>query len=240
MRRRQKIALLSLSIYLLFLAATAIIGSRERHRAVPTAAGAAGPDTLVIDPGHGGLDGGASAADGTTESTINLAIALRLRDLCRLLGVPCAMTRTEETLAYPPELDSIHEKKVWDQQQRLAMTGTLEHPVLLSIHQNFYPDPRPSGVQVLYAESAGSERLGTIAQDNLLEWLCPTCRRVLMPAGRSIFLMKQVRCPAILVECGFLSNPEEAEQLRTPGYQTKLAAVLLASYLQYENALTAA
>ena len=240
MKRRQKIALLSLLTYLLFLALTAIIGNRAQPLSRPVSAEVSASDTLLIDPGHGGLDGGAVAADGTLESAINLAISLRLRDLCRLWGVPCSMTRTEESLAYPEHLGSIHEKKVWDQQRRLAMTKTECDPVLLSIHQNFYPDPRPSGVQVLYAGAAGSELLGAIAHDNLIQWLCPDCRRVCMPAEKSIYLMQQVQCPAILVECGFLSNPVEASQLNTSAYQTKIAAILLASYLQYEQALTAA
>ncbi len=240
MKRRQKIALLTLLTYSLFLALTAIIGNREQPLSRQASAKVSASDTLLIDPGHGGLDGGASAADGTLESGINLAISLRLRDLCRLCGVTCSMTRTEEVLAYPKTLGGIHDKKVWDQQQRLAMTKTLRNPVLLSIHQNYFPDPRPSGTQVLYASTVGSEQLGTIVHDNLLQWLCPDCRRVCMPAGTSIYLLKQAQCPAILVECGFLSNPVEASQLNTTAYQTKIAAVLLASFLQYERARTAA
>ena len=240
MKRLRKIILLPLLIVLLFSAATAIILNRVQRHSRPVSTEASASDTLVIDPGHGGLDGGAAASDGTLESAVNLAISLRLCDLCRLCGVNCRMTRTEETLPYPEDLGSIHEKKVWDQQRRLAMTKAACGPVLLSIHQNYYPDPRPSGVQVLYAGTAGSEQLGAIAHDNLIQQLCPECRRVCIPAGKSIYLMQQVQCPAILVECGFLSNPVEASQLNTSAYQTKIAAVLLASYLQYEQALTAA
>ena len=240
MKVDRKKLVLPLTIALLFLAATAIIRTGGLRRSVPASAAETRPAMLVIDPGHGGLDGGASAADGTTESGINLAIALRLRDLCLLYGLPCKMTRTSEALEYPPELGTIHEKKVWDQQQRLAMTQETRNSVLLSIHQNYYPDRRPSGIQVLYAETAGSEQLGTVIHDNLLRSLCPECRRVLMPAGKSIYLMKQVQCPAILVECGFLSNPEEAAQLASCAHQTKIAAVLLASYLEFESMLTAA
>ena len=240
MTRGTKNVVLPLTMALLFLAASAIMFYRDSRRAAPAEGAAYEMHTLVIDPGHGGLDGGASAAEGTRESSVNLAISLRLRDLCRLCGVKYVMTRTEEALDYPAELDTIHEKKVWDQQQRLELTRTAQNPVFLSVHQNYYPDSRPSGIQVLYAAAAGSEQFGSLTQDNLLRCLCPECRRVLMPAGRSIYLMKQVQCPAILVECGFLSNPDEADTLKTPEYQTKLAAVLLASYLQFESALTAA
>lgn len=240
MKNRRKKLFLALTIALLFLAATAIILTGAARRSAAVSAGASRLDTLVIDPGHGGLDGGASGTDGVTESGINLAISLRLRDLCVLFGVPCKMTRTSEDLAYPPEAETVHEKKVWDQQRRLAAVLETPDAVLLSIHQNYYPDRRPSGTQVLYAAAAGSEKLGAVTHDNLLRCLCPECRRVVMPAGRSIYLLRQAQCPAILAECGFLSNPEECAMLETPAYQTKIAAVLLASYLQFESALNAA
>ena len=190
---------------------------------------------LLIDPGHGGLDGGAVAADGSTESGINLSVALRLRDLCIAFGFPFDMTRSTDTLLYPPEAVTTHEKKVWDQQQRVKRAYSYENVVLISIHQNYYPDPRPSGIQVLYGENPQSERLGGIAHDNLLRCLCPESRRVAAPAPKSIYLMKAVHCPAILAECGFLSNPSEAEKLAEPGYQTKIAVILLASYLQFRQ-----
>jgi len=220
-------------IALLFAAVTAIILSNSARRAVPAAAMEPCAPTLVIDPGHGGLDGGAVTADGTTESSINLAIALRLRDLCRVFGVSCLMTRSTQELPYPPETESIRAKKVWDQQQRAELLARQQNPVFLSIHQNFYPDPRPSGTQVLYGAAEGSQDFGVIAHDNLLRWLCPDSRRVPVQASDSIFLMKQASCPAVLVECGFLSNPAEAQKLATGDYQTRVAAILLASYRQF-------
>ena len=189
---------------------------------------------LVIDPGHGGLDGGASAGDGTTESVLNLQIALRMEALARLTGAECRLTRREEALDYPAELDTVHEKKVWDQKTRVALINNTPGAVLFSVHQNRYPDPRPSGCQVLYAKTPGSKELGELVHGNLVSRLCPENRRVAAPVGESIYLMKQIGCPAILVECGFLSNYEEAKKLESEGYQKLLAAVLVASYWQYE------
>ena len=187
---------------------------------------------LVIDPGHGGLDGGAVSVNGTRESLINLQIAERAEALAKLLGVTTLMTRTGEELAYPPELETVHEKKVWDQKTRLEMVNSTPGAVLLSIHQNRYPDRRPSGSQVLYAATEGSEALGQLVHANLIACLDPANRRVAEPAQDSIYLMRLVRCPAILVECGFLSNYDEAKKLESGPYQTAIAAILIASCFQ--------
>ncbi len=188
---------------------------------------------LLIDAGHGGLDGGAVSADGVKESCINLSIAQRLCDLCRFLGVKTAMTRTDEELPYPSEAASIREKKVWDQHRRVELANSSEHAVLISIHQNLYPDPRPNGTQVIFAGTQSSAEFAALTHENLRQQLCPENRRVPVPANDNIYLLKRIKCPAILVECGFISNPEEARKLLSPDYQIGIAAVLCASYLQY-------
>ena len=224
-------------ILLLFLLITAIIiiicKGRTKTDVVPAmAAPAAGP-TLVIDAGHGGADGGASAANGTVESVINLQIALRMEQIAKLFGVQTVMTRTDETLNYPAEAGTIREMKLWDQKTRVALINATEDAVLISVHQNKYPDARPSGSQVLYAKTDGSSEFAELAHANLIRALNPENRRVAAPISDRIYLMKRVNCPAILVECGFLSNPQETAKLETGEYQTELAAVLIGSYLQY-------
>ena len=232
MRRMRKKAARLPQAVLLFLLVTAIIGSAGPCRAAAEAeAGAA--SVLIIDPGHGGLDGGAVASDGTKESAVNLSISLRLRDLCLLFGVPCLMTRSSEDLPYPPELTTIREKKVWDQRRRIALVNETENAVLLSVHQNKYPDARPSGTQVIYGQGEASACFGSIMHELLRACLCPENRRVAAPAPESIYLLRQARRPAILAECGFLSNPAELALLRSPEYQTELAAVLFAGYRQF-------
>ena len=225
----------SVGIVLLFLFVTAIMlyDTTERPASVPVMRSDtyAGP-VLIIDPGHGGLDGGASAADGTTESVINLQIARRMEALAGLLGIRTLLTRESEELDYPDDLDTIREKKVWDQHTRLAMINSTPGAVLVSVHQNRYPDPRPSGSQVLYAKTAGSAELGELTHGNLIAALCPENRRVAAPVQDSVYLMKNVNCPAILVECGFLSNYDEAQKLESDSYQTALAVILIGSYLQ--------
>ena len=217
---------------LLFCVVSAIIGKScvfDAAAALPTGEGG----VLIVDPGHGGLDGGASTASGVTESTINLEIAEKLAFLARFFGVETVMTRTAEELDYPDEAGTVRQKKAWDQKQRIALIGGTENAVLISIHQNKFPDARPRGTLALYAKTEGSKELGEITHAMLIENLNPENRRVAAPISESIYLMRSVNCPAVLVECGFLSNPEEAALLCDGGYQIKLAAVLLASYAAF-------
>ena len=220
---------------LLFLSFTAIMirqGRGAQSLAVSAPVTSVGP-TLIIDAGHGGADGGAVSVNGRTESGINLDIALKTRELCRLFGFTPVMTRDTETLDYPQEMDTLHKKKVWDQKTRVALINDIPNALLLSIHQNNYPDARPSGSQVLYGAADGSMELAKLTHDNLSCCLCPENRRVAAPVSKNVYLFQQIQCPAILVECGFLSNPGELEKLTSPAYQREIAVILLASCLQY-------
>lgn len=216
------------------LAAAALALDQYQAAAAPPA-----DYVLVIDPGHGGADGGAVAADGTLESDINLDIALRLEALCRFWGVDAVLTRSGDDIDYPAQADTIARKKVADQHARLALINGTPGAVLLSIHQNKYPAASPHGIQVFYGSVAGSDQLAVLTQGNLTGQLCPDNRRVAAPADKSIFLMKNAQCPAVLVECGFLSNPDELLALQSDAYRTKLSVVLLGSYLQYIRGLQA-
>ncbi len=191
------------------------------------------PDILIIDPGHGGADGGAVGTDGTIESGINLKIGLRLESLCHLYGVQTVMTRRLESIDYPPEADTIAKMKVSDQKARLGLIRDYPHAILFSIHQNSYPSETPKGVQVLYGPSGHSGRLAELLQENLNAALDPDSRRLAVAAGEGIYLMKHCDCTAALIECGFISNPTECKLLQSEAYQAKIAAILLGSYLQF-------
>ncbi len=190
-------------------------------------------ETLVIDAGHGGEDGGATTDDGVCESEINIAIAHKLNAIAGLLGVGTVMTRESETIDYPEEADTIAKKKVYDQKARVSLINSIDDAVLISIHQNKYPDARPSGAQALYGKADGSQELGELIHENLIQNLCPENRRVAAPISDSIYLMQNISCPAVLVECGFLSNPDEAALLQTTDYQLKLAVCIMASYMHF-------
>ena len=190
---------------------------------------------LVIDPGHGGADGGAVGVNGLVESEINLQIALKLESMCKLFGIPTVMTRSTADIDYPAEADTIAKKKSADQKARLQLIHDTPNAILFSIHQNFYPTSSPHGVEVLYGHSDASREVGVLLQQNLSAALCPDNRRVAAEIGQEIYLLRECGCTAALIECGFISNPSEATLLQTEPYQTKIAAVLLGTYLQYTN-----
>lgn len=220
---------------LIFVLLAGIIasGNHRRGRAAAQASVQLAGDCLVIDPGHGGADGGASSADGLLESAVNLDIGLRLHALAGLFGVNSVMSRYSETLDYPESANTIRKKKVYDQKSRVELINNTPGAVLLSIHQNKFPSASPSGAQVLYADGEDSQTLAGILQENLVFALNANNRRQAVKAPREIYLMKSVNCTAVLVECGFLSNPEEVRLLKTDEYKTKLAVVIMASYLQF-------
>lgn len=217
-----------------FAALVVFIGNRFVKKEDISAFSEKTQSVLVIDPGHGGTDGGAVSENGTKESEINLAIGQRMKALSGLLGIETIMTRDSEKLDYPEEADTLRKKKVYDQKQRVSQINNTQNAVLLSIHQNIYPNNKPRGPQVLYAATEDSDRFAAIAQQNLLLVL-PDNVRTASQIDSSIYLMKQIHCPAILVECGFLSNAEDEYLLKTEEYQKKLSLILLCSYLQYQD-----
>jgi len=187
---------------------------------------------LIIDPGHGGADGGAVSLTGVEEDEINLAIALRLEALAALYGVPVQMTRRTADLDYPEDAVTIRAKKVADTRARVALINTTPNAVVISIHQNTYDGPGASGPQVLFAQTQASEAFAQIMQDALTAGLQLEHPRTPTRVPRGVFIMNHIDCPAILIECGFLSNPDEEALLRTETHQLKLAGILLAGYMQ--------
>ncbi|MCD8008787.1 MAG: N-acetylmuramoyl-L-alanine amidase [Clostridiales bacterium] len=222
-----------LLVLIVLLAGVALAQSSDTE----AADGAAPAPVMVIDAGHGGADGGAVAADGTLESDLNLDIALRLEALAAFWGVDTVMTRDSAEIEYPAEATTLAAMKRADQYARAALVNSTAGAVLISIHQNNYPAAAPWGIQVFYGSVSGSDALAAVLQENLTGQLCSNTRRLAEPIDSSIYLMKKVNCTAVLVECGFLSNPDDLSQLKTGEYRLELAAVILASYLQYTQGM---
>ena len=141
---------------------------------------------LILDAGHGGEDGGAVAPNGTVEADVNLQIALRARAIAELTGIEVIMTRDSPDIVYPDDATTIAERKKADQHQRTELIRRTDNAVLISLHQNCYPDRKPSGAQVLYAASPGSDTLGALMHDNLVAYLDPQNRRVAVPISEKI------------------------------------------------------
>lgn len=187
--------------------------------------------TLVLDAGHGGIDGGAISDSGLKESDINLQIALKTEALVRFLGIDTVMTRETDTDNSDNKAYSEHDNLV----QRVKLANSTENAVLISIHQNKFPSAVVSGAEVMYSDNDDSKALGLITQGNLVTLLDSSNRRVARPAPKELLLTSSVECPTILVECGFMSNPQEVQKLASNDYQLKLAAILAGSYIQFLN-----
>lgn len=181
---------------------------------------------IVVDAGHGGIDGGATSCTGVLESAINLEIALRLNDLLRLLGHETVMIRTTDTSVHTSE-GSVSHIKVSDLKERVRIVNETENAVLISIHQNTFSESRYSGAQVFYGNEE-SRAFAQKLQASFVDALNPGSRRKSKQAD-GVYLMEHVDCPAVLVECGFLSNPEEEAKLRSGDYQKKIACVIAAA-----------
>ena len=191
--------------------------------------------TLLIDAGHGGEDGGAVSLSGKKESTINLAIAQRLELILALYGVQTVMLRSEDISLHDPDADTLREKKNSDLHNRAAAVNGEENAILISIHQNSYPKPIYYGAQVFYAPTEGSLAFAEFTQEVLRTSLDPGNNRAATQIPGTVYLMNHISCPAILVECGFLSNPAEDLMLQTPEYQQMIALSLAGAYLQYQH-----
>ena len=190
----------------------------------------------MLDAGHGGEDGGAVAADGTVESGLNLAIARRVRDLLTFAGVPTTVTREGDAAIYDPGSATLREKKVSDLHNRVALVDELPGAVLLSIHQNSLPSsPSTRGAQVFWNRQEGAEELASSIQESLNGAVNAGHEKKAAQVPSSVYLMKEITAPGVLVECGFLSNAAETEQLKDPAYQTKLAAAIAAGVLNSDK-----
>ena len=189
------------------------------------------PYCIVIDPGHGGLDGGATSCTGKLESGYNLEISLRLNDLFHLLGFRTKMIRTTDTSVYTKG-ETISQQKISDLKERVRICNSEENAVLLSIHQNNFSDSRYSGAQVFYPSTGESEYLAKQLQDTFKAVLNPGSNRQIKKA-QGIYLMDHINCTGVLIECGFLSNPEEEAKLSSTEYQKQLCCVIGATVANF-------
>lgn len=191
------------------------------------------PVTVVIDPGHGGEDGGAVSPGGVQESHINLAVSKQLRDLLCFAGVSTVMTREEDVTICDEGLGTIRARKASDIRNRVAIVEGTENSVLLSIHQNSLPSSTVThGAQVFWNQQEGAEELAEAIQVSLNSSINVGNEKHTKQIPPTVYLMKHVTAPAVLVECGFLTNQEETRRLQDETYQRGLAVSIAAGYLR--------
>lgn len=189
---------------------------------------------VILDAGHGGEDSGTVAPDGTKESAINLQVTQRLDSLLTFLGCRTVLTRTGEGSVADPAAKTLREKKRSDLHNRVKQINGIPGAVLISIHQNSLPQhPLVHGAQIFYNRVSGGEELAHCVQEELNRTAEQGNEKQCRAIAPDIYLMKEAACPAVLVECGFLSNRKETARLQDDKYQKQLAAMIAAGYLKY-------
>lgn len=189
---------------------------------------------IIIDAGHGGEDGGTSSSSGIIEKNINLAISKKLESLFKTAGFNVIMTREEDCLIYDSNAVKMREKKVSDIHKRMKIIEDNPNSIFLSIHQNHFEQSKYYGTQVFYSKNhSESETIANIIQTNIAKILQNDNTRKIKPSGTEIYLLHNAKSPAVMVECGFLSNPGEAQKLNDDSYQSEISIVIFQSIIDY-------
>lgn len=209
-----------------------LIGGAMRYNLAAVSAALRIPPVIIIDAGHGGEDGGATGVNGASESMLNLEIALRLEQMLAFCGYDTLMTRSSDNAIYSEGCETYSEKKISDLKNRVALINSNQPAVLVSIHQNHFPQEQYSGSQVFYGKASHSKELGLIMQSYLKTALQEEKSRP-CKAADSVYLMEKIQCPGVLIECGFLSNGREEALLRQGEYQKKIVSAITGALTQY-------
>ncbi len=189
---------------------------------------------ILIDPGHGGEDGGAVSPDGVVEKEINIAISNYLKELYVMSGYEVRMTRSGDTALGDSSLSTVKDRNRSDMNARLEMYNSKDIDCVISIHQNKFTEPQSSGAQVFYSvNDEKSEILAESLRKAIIGFLQPDNTRELKAAGSNIYLLNNCQNPCVLVECGFLSNPEETSLLINEEYQRQMAFSIYCGTLEY-------
>ena len=188
---------------------------------------------IIIDAGHGGEDGGAVAVDGTYEKDLNLQISRKLNDVMSVLGYKTTMIRTADTDLHTIG-NSIRERKVSDIRNRFDIMKKSGNSLYISIHQNKFSDSTVNGAQTFYSPNNNeSKLLADFIQKSIASQLQKGNNRVIKRSGTDIFLLYNATKPAVMVECGFISNPSDLNNLKNAKYQNEMALSIAMGILNY-------
>lgn len=234
---KQGKTLAAVSGILLFVALFFFAAGQVRTRMTLAGTGAAKPQspTIIIDPGHGGMDGGALGDGGTVEKDINLAISLQLRDFLTVSGYRVIMTRDSDISIYDEGTEGVRAQKRSDMHNRLKIMESVPGATVISIHQNQFEKPQYSGAQMFYGKNNAESKALAENLQAAFRQLQPDNKREIKPAGKELYLLWECENPIVLVECGFISNPEECRNLCSADYQRQAAFAVLAGLLEASN-----
>lgn len=191
-------------------------------------------DTIVVDPGHGGADGGAVGYNNIVEKDINLHIAQKLRDMLIASGFKVVMTRDADVMINDDDAMNLTQKKKSDMHNRLKIMQDNPNSLTISVHQNKFEQSQYSGAQMFYGpKNPQSQILGSCIQKAFVDNLQKDNTRQIKKAQKDLYLLYHAQTPSVLVECGFLSNPEESKLLIDDTYQNKVAFTIMSGILNY-------
>ncbi len=192
-----------------------------------------GQFSVVCDAGHGAPDGGAVAADGAEEKDINLAITKKLCEVLEAKGIDTVTTRTGDSGIYDEGATTIREKKVSDMHKRVQIINNSNADLFLSIHMNSFTDTSANGIHIFYGgENEKVKELAEQIQSSIVDVTGAKPHSV-KEVSKSLYLMKNAKIPSILIECGFMSNPQEAQFLQNEEYQAKIAWAIASAIEEY-------
>lgn len=231
----KKLVLLCVLVLISFIISVCIINSDKTYGNVSENQTNTNKPTIIIDAGHGGFDGGTSTDDGVSEKGINLDISIFLKEYLNFFGFNVVMTRETDTSTESEGLSTIRSKKSSDLHNRMALMEETDNSIFISIHQNHFSSSKYSGAQVFYSPnfSEQSSVLAENIQESIVYNLQNDNTRQIKPCGTSVYLIYNAVEPAVLVECGFLSNYEEAKALQDEDYQRKMALSIALGILNY-------
>ncbi len=227
-----KIIIVSLLFLLLSVLFTFFGTNLSKEENEPSSVGITSDITVVIDAGHGGIDGGAEV-NGVFEKDLNLSVSKSVSEFLSLYNVNCVMTRTDDVLLSDADAKK---KKQSDLLNRVKLAKSCTNPVFISIHMNKFPLEKYSGLQVFYSvNNPDSELLAEKIQGNVVSALQNDNNRKIKPSGSTIYVLDRLECPSVLVECGFMSNRNELENLLSEEYRQTLAFVIAQSIIEFIN-----
>ncbi len=190
---------------------------------------------FILDAGHGKPDGGAVGKDGTTESDLNLSVTLKIADCLKKSEISYALTRETEDSIFSTG-DTIHAKKVSDIKERIKIASQYAKVPFISIHMNTFPNESVNGTHVFFRSGdEASKELALKMQEAINNTLQAENPKSIKEIPKNVYLFSHIENPGILIECGFLSNPQELEKLKTEDYQFKLAEQIAKVLIDFES-----
>ena len=227
-----------LTVGMLACIAVLAVGARLTDDVVPASAAIDDRPVIVLDAGHGGLDSGAVGKSGVLEKDVNLSVVKHLREMLEMSGFQVVVTRDEDISIYDAGVEGIRNQKLSDMDNRYEIVQSYPDSIFLCIHQNNFTDPAYFGGQMFYNNNNPDNRTLAQIMQNRFAALQEGNDREIKLSGNELFLLKDNKNPSLMIECGFLSNPEEEALLATTEYQQKLAFSIYCGVLEFIDATT--